>query len=247
VSFDYAVELHGNIIIAPIIGYESDTLRPVDFPGYSNLSGSVTYPGLPNNRQYVQDAVGLVFRGSPTRFFNWNTSLTRDGAVVVVPTPGQLPYTGDETALTQKISVKPIGRLQLDTTYILDRVRNGKANHAVFNNHIIRAKANYQFTREFSLRFIGQYNGLIANPLYSSLQTTKNMNFDVLFTYLLHPGTAIYVGYNSNMENVNPALCTHLAGSNECDQSGNGLLRTRNIASNDGRQVFVKLSYLFRR
>jgi len=143
--------------------------------------------------------------------------------------------------------VKPIGRLQLDTTYILDRVRNGKANHAVFNNHIIRAKANYQFTREFSLRFIGQYNGLIANPLYSSLQTTKNMNFDVLFTYLLHPGTAIYVGYNSNMENVNPALCTHLAGSNECDQSGNGLLRTRNIASNDGRQVFVKLSYLFRR
>jgi len=39
VSFDYAVELHGNIIIAPIIGYESDTLRPVDFPGYSNLSG----------------------------------------------------------------------------------------------------------------------------------------------------------------------------------------------------------------
>jgi len=247
VSFDYAVQILGNIVIAPIVAYESDTLRPVDFAGYSNLSGTVTFPGLPNNRQYVQDAVGLVFRGSPNRFFSWNTNLVRDGAVVVVPTPGQLPYTGDETALTQKVSFKPIGRLQLDTTYILDRVRNGKTNHAVFNNHIIRAKANYQFTREFSLRFIGQYNGLIANPQYSSLQTTKNMNFDVLFTYLLHPGTAIYAGYNSNLENVEPALCTHLVGSNQCDPNGNGLLRTRNSFVNDGRQLFVKISYLFRR
>ncbi len=247
VSFDYAVELKGNIILAPIVGYESDVLRPQDFPGYSNLNGTVTFPGLTKNRQMVQDSVGLVARGSPSRLFSWNTTLFRDGTVVVVPTPGEMPYTGDETTLTQKISLKPMGRLQLDTTYILDRVRNGKANHAVFNNHIIREKANFQFTREFSLRLITQYNGLLANPQYSSLQTTKALNFDVLFTYLLHPGTAIYVGYNTNLENIAPGVCEHVAGSNECDPNGNGVLRTRDRLSNDGRQLFVKLSYLFRR
>ncbi|MGZ4822209.1 MAG: hypothetical protein ACXVZM_11440, partial [Terriglobales bacterium] len=118
---------------------------------------------------------------------------------------------------------------------------------AVFNNHIIRSKWNYQFTRELSLRFIGQYNGLLSNPVYSSLQTQKAFNTDILLTYLVHPGTAIYVGYNTNQENVSPGLCVHLPGSTECDPSGNGLVRTRGIGTNDGRLFFVKVSYLWRR
>ena len=31
------------------------------------------------------------------------------------------------------------------------------------NNYIARSKWNYQFTRAFSLRLIGEYNGNIAN------------------------------------------------------------------------------------
>jgi len=73
------------------------------------------------------------------------------------------------------------------------------------------------------------------------------MNFDVLFTYFAHPGTAIYVGYNSNLENVDPGLCFHLPGSEQCDPNGGGLSRTSNRLTNDGRQLFVKISYLFRR
>jgi len=44
----------------------------------------------------------------------------------------------------------------------------------IFDNHIIRSKWNYQFTREFSLRFIGQYTATLANQNFTSLQTTKN-------------------------------------------------------------------------
>jgi predicted porin len=119
--------------------------------------------------------------------------------------------------------------------------------HAVVNSDIVRSKWNYQFTPQFSLRFIAQYNGLLTNPNFSSLQTTKNMNFDVLFTYLLHPGTAVYVGYNSNLENVDPSLCVHLPGSQQCDPNGTGLLRSPYRLTNDGRQLFIKISYLFRR
>jgi hypothetical protein len=77
------------------------------------------------------------------------------------------------------------------------------------------------------------------------LKTTKNLNFDFLITYLVHPGTAVYVGYNSNLENLIPGLCNHLSGSFQCDPKGDGLVRSNSFI-NDGRQLFVKLSYLIR-
>jgi predicted porin len=153
---------------------------------------------------------------------------------------------GDDTSVNLTLTLHPISQLTVDNSYILDRVLHNNLHHAVYNNHIIRTKWNYQFTKEFSLRFIAQYNGLLANPTFTSLQTEKNVNFDVLFTYLLHPGTAVYVGYNSNLENIDPGLCLHIMGGTQCDPNGNGLLRNNARLINDGKQVFVKVSYLFR-
>ncbi len=234
-STDYVFSFRRNIIVAPVYFYQADVLRPVDFNG------------LTSNHKFAQNGGGLVFRGSPWRMLSWNTRIFRNGVVTVVPPAGQRPYTGNETAIFQTLGIKPTDRLQIDNTYILERVVNGLTHHAAVNGNILRSKWNYQFTREFSLRFIAQYNGLLTSPNYSSLQTTKNMNFDVLFTYLLHPGTAVYVGYNSNLENIDPNLCVHLPGSTQCDPNGGGLLRSRNLYINDGRQLFVKISYLFRR
>ena len=52
----------------------------------------------------------------------------------------------------------------------------------------------------------------------------------------MHPGTAIYVGYNSNLQNLDRRLMP----------TPNGLLTTPEGYINDGRQFFVKASYLFR-
>ncbi len=234
-SFDYAFIFARNLVFAPVAFVESDTLRPVDFPG------------LPSNRKFIQDGVGLVFKGSPYRWLTFNTRFFRQGAVNVVVPNGQLPTEGDETSLKQTLTIKPTGSLQIDNTYILDRVVHNELHHAVFNNHIIRSKWNYQFNRELSFRVIAQYNGLLSNPQYSSLQPTKDLNFDFLITSLVHPGTAVYVGYNSNLSNIDPGLCLHIAGSTECDPTGPGLLRRTGISTNDSRQFFVKISYLFRR
>jgi hypothetical protein len=106
-----------------------------------------------------------------------------------------------------------------------------------FNNHILRSKWNYQFTRELSARVILQYNSIIGNPLWTSLAPAKNVNADFLITYLVHLGTAIYVGYNSNVENFDRLLALRPDGS---------LLRTRNSFINDNREFFVKVSYLLR-
>ena len=117
----------------------------------------------------------------------------------------------------------------------------------IFNNHILRSKWNYQFTKEFSLRLIGQYVTTISNPAFTTLQKTKNFNGDVLFTYMITPGTAIYAGYNSDLQNLDRSLqgvCADLPCP--AGQTPDGLLRTRRSFLNDGRQIFIKISYLFR-
>ena len=234
VNGDYVFGFHRNTIIAPVIGVESDTLRPVDFSG------------LTFNQKFIQDVAGIVFRSSPLRQLIVSLRMFRQGAVNVVPPAGQLPNEADETTINAGLTLKPMNGLQIDNTYILDRVKHNPVDHAVFNNHILRSKWNYQFTPALSLRFIMQYNDLLANPQFSSLQTTKNLNFDFLLTYLLHPGTAIYAGYNSNLENIDPGLCVRVAGTTECDPNGSGLLHVPGRLMNDGRQVFIKISYLWR-
>ena len=233
-SFDWVFDFKPNLILAPILSYEDDILRPVDFSG------------LPGNHKYVQHGVGFVAKGSPLSKVTFNTKVIRDGIVLIDVPAEHLPITGDELYISETMNLKPLRHLEIDNTYILDRVLNGAASHAAFNNHIIRSKWNYQFNPAWSLRFITQYNGLLSNPLYSSLDTTKNLNFDFLITYMPHPGTAVYVGYNSNLENLTPGLCENLPGSVTCIPNGPGLVRS-NYFINDGRQFFVKVSYLFRR
>jgi hypothetical protein len=234
-SGDWVFDFRHNVFFAPIAGIETDVLRPVDFAG------------LPDDHKYVQDIGGLVVGGSPTRLITWRTQIIRDGTVLIVVPTGQLPITGDETFINQTMSIKATRHLEVDNTYILDRLLNGEAHHSSFNNHIARTQWNYQFTRALSLRAIIQYNGLLANPTYSSLQTTKDLSADFLITYLIHPGTAFYIGYNGNLENLIPGLCLPApGGATGCDPNGSGLVRSNGFI-NDGRVFFVKVSYLFRR
>jgi len=126
----------------------------------------------------------------------------------------------------------------------------------IFDNHIVRSKWNWQFTPQLSLRVILQYNSVLANTpgsqfylpnppgqpmpfyLYTYLPTQKEFNADVLVTYLVHPGTAIYVGYNSDLQNLDHGLMQ--------DPAGLAGLSTAKGYITDSRQFFVKVSYQFR-
>src|SRR5581483_10483546 len=136
------------------------------------------------------------------------------------------------------ISFLPVTSLKIDNTYLFDRLRDRATGASIFNNHIFRSKWNWQFNRELSLRLIFQYNTTLANPSLTFLPTSKQFNADFLVTYLVHPGTAVYVGYNSDLQNFDPRL--GLAPNT------GGILRTRTGYINDSRQFFVKVSYLFR-
>jgi len=117
------------------------------------------------------------------------------------------------------------------------------AGHSIFNDHILRSKWNWQFTPQLSMRVILQYNALLAGTPgigspYTYLPTSRQFNADFLITYLVHPGTAIYVGYNSDLQN--------LAVVPETPPVSGSVTNTAKGYINDSRQFFVKVSYLFR-
>lgn len=154
----------------------------------------------------------------------------------VIPASGP-PRQGFERFYNANLVVKPITQLQITTSYLGDWWEDAiLRDHTLYNLHVVRTKWNYQLTKEMSVRFIGQYNGTQSHPELVALDPSKSFNYDFLFTYLIHPGTALYVGYNTDLSTLDPALI----------QGPNGLVQRPTQFINDGRQVFVKLSYLFR-
>ena len=203
---------------------EMELLRPKDF--------SV----LTSNQKYVRHTTEVEFKTSLYRPISFQLDY-RFGTRVNYDAPdGVAPFIAGRSSVNAILTMRPSRSLRIDNTYILFRLHNRLGESGSLNNHIIRSKWNYQYTKRLSFRFIGEYNSVLANPAFTFLQTTKNFNADFLMTYLVHPSTAIYVGYNSNLENVLLPLRNDVDG----DLLHGGRMR------NDSRGLFVKASYLFR-
>jgi hypothetical protein len=203
------------------IGHER--LRPVDFSA------------LPGNVDYTHNQRGFFFSTGFWKQLSLNSEVNWGVDTNYSPPVGP-PVLGKSNYVQAGMTWRPVRGMTVENSYLLSRLRDNVTGTNIFNAHIIRSKINYQFTRELSLRVIGQYDSVISNPLLTTLTPDKNVNADFLFTYLLHPGTAIYVGYNSNLHNYDRSLL----------QDSGGLIRSQNGLINDGRQVFVKVSYMFR-
>jgi len=166
------------------------------------------------------------------------------------------PFLGNVKRFNLGFTVRPSSRFRIDETGIYYRLgtRAGSTPNgfppgpAIFNNYLLRTKFNYQFTKQLSLRVILDYDATLANNQLLDLQTnlgsyaggplppTKQFTTDVLMTYLLHPGTAVYVGYNNGLSNL--ALDQSMPSPSVFYQ-GSATNRTSQL-------LFVKISYLFR-
>jgi Domain of unknown function (DUF5916) len=232
----FKVELVGQTMITALYAKEMERLRPQDFPVLTQIEKY--------NRHTTEFSIDSNYFRAVTLHADY-----RFGTRVNYAPQGDIfPFLARRTSANLTLTVRPTRSLRIDNTYILLRLREcpecpfpqsaGLRPPGSFNDHIIRSKWNYQFTKELSFRFIGQYGAVLANPAFTYLQTAKRFNADFLITYLVHPSTAIYVGYNSNLENVGlPLAPDGLGGLNH---NANGRLL------NDSRNFFVKASYLFR-
>jgi hypothetical protein len=218
--------------IAPYTPYR-ERLRPTDFST------------LPQNRDYKQHFSNVFFETSYFSKVIFIANYSWSDQINFVPPAGQPPVLDFGDFGSAGFTVRPATGLKIDNTYLFSRVKDKQSGMAVFNNHIIRTRWNWQFNNELSLRFIMEYDATLANPTFSSLPSTKQLSPQFLITYLLHPGTAIYVGYNSDLQNIDPALCARLP-TGRCDFNQPVPLRTRDRLINDNREFFIKVSYLFR-
>ena len=217
-------EFVGQTFLTFYYAKEMELLRPRDFST------------LTSNQKYVRHTTEVEFKTSVYRPISFYLDY-RFGTRINYDAPdGVVPFIAGRTTVNATLTVRPSRALRIDNTYILFRLHNRLGASGSLNNHIIRSKWNYQYTKRLSFRFIGEYNSVLANPAFTFLETTKNFNADFLLTYLVHPSTAIYVGYNSNLENVLLPLRNDVDG----DLLHGGRMR------NDGRGLFVKASYLIR-
>jgi hypothetical protein len=194
--------------------------------------------------------IGFRKRGAyaafTTQWYRWlalTAQYSASRGINYYPAQGLPPFPGRSSMFYGALTLHATRRLRFDETYNYSRLEARRewlpdpsiAPGAAFVNHILRSKASYQFTREFSLRAIVDYNAVLANPSMVATERSKKAGVDILFTYLLHPGTAVYIGYSNTRENLafNPALSP-------------AVWRTSGPETTTGRQFFVKLSYLLR-
>jgi len=114
--------------------------------------------------------------------------------------------------------LRPTSRLLAEFSLIHDRSRDVDTDVAYFDGYITRVKLNYQFTRRFSTRVVGEYNDF-----------DKQWNLDPLITYRLNPFSTFYAG----------------AAYDYLRFEGAGASGTESLSSLNRRQFFVKLQYLF--
>jgi hypothetical protein len=232
-TFDTFFLLPNNIVLAPVGGQNSDTVGPQN-----------GYP-LTANRNFTENFGGVIARGQPWSQLNFNLQALRSGYVNYNPPAGQSPFLLNQETVQALISVNPLRQLTDDTTYLLDRDHSAHGGEFVYETQVLRTKLNYQFTKAWSFRMILEYDSTLANPAETSLVRTKQVQSQALLTWLPHPGTVIYFGYNNDLQNYDHQLCDTLTGTLNCDPNQPILPRGPGYL-NDGRQFFLKASYLIR-
>ena len=203
-------------------------LRRSEFPLYD--------PRVEISPSYSQDGWGAAFHSTPVNGLELTLGASRLDAINLVPAAGQSESAARDTSWNAQIDVRPTARLGLALSGIETRL-DSRAGAAVFLNRILRAKVQFQFSRAISARAILQYDSLNAAPSRTRLQSGRRFNADFLATFLPSPGTAIYVGFNNNLIDLDHTL--------QVNPAGFAIPRAGFLS--DGRQFFVKASYLIRR
>jgi hypothetical protein len=199
---------------------------------------------FPASHNFTENFGGFVARGAPFSQFNFNLQALRSGNVNYNPVAGSVPSLMNQESVQALITIQPIRQITDDNTYLLDREHSVKDGQLVYETQTFRTKLNYQFTRSFSARVIVEYDSTLANPLETSLLRTKQVQTQALLTWLPHPGTAIYIGYNNDIQNISRTLCNR--GANGACDPNNTIVPRSSQYLNDGRQIFIKASYLLR-
>ncbi|MGB9147284.1 MAG: DUF5916 domain-containing protein [Acidobacteriaceae bacterium] len=215
------------------VSFGQDRLRPID------------YSALTQDVEYHSHTAGVNFYTSPIPYLAVGGGYYQGTVINYSPPGNQGPGPVNVLSPNLNLEVKPTGSLDLQNSYVYTHFTNINNGAVVYDNHELVSRWNYQMTKAASVNLIGQYISTLPDPEYTDLTNSKTLFADALFTYMPHPGTALYLGYIGNFANINRALCTRDADG-LCDPNQPILPPTYSSMMNDGKNLYMKVSYLLR-
>lgn len=133
------------------------------------------------------------------------------------------PELGNQLNVSASGEVKLTQRLTLEPSWDYAQMRSRRDDRMLFKTYILRTRLNLNFTREWFLRLVVQYD-----------DRERRLDLEPLLTYRVNPFTVFYVGVNGRYRNFLPGT-PPVPGANPGSDW--------KLAS---RQFFAKVQYLIR-
>jgi len=203
-----------------LLGYEhlEERLMPAEFD-------SLAAP-----RDFSQDRWKVEFGSDRWLRWGFDLAVVWGTRVNFVPPDGAEPELADLVETRASVLWRPVAPLRLDLFFVRTDLDDDEGATGIFSETLVRARANWQFTKELSLRLIADLKDLDPVAGKTSLTDDERLTVDALVRYLWNPWQALYVGYTSNERDFQ-----------EFDDDTRSLVDS----TDEGRQFFVKFSYLF--
>jgi Domain of unknown function (DUF5916) len=227
VTFKYRTTVSANVDLG------QDRLRPVD------------YSALPQDVEYHSHTSGVNFYSSPVPYVAIGGGVYTGTVINYSPPNNAGPSPVNVTSPNLNVEIKPMNSIDLQNSYVYTHFTNPANGDVVYDNHELISRWNYQMSKALSFNLIGQYISTLPNPEYTGLANSKTLFADALFTFMPHPGTAVYFGYIGNFENLDRALCTRDANG-LCDTNDPILPPTYSSLTNTSKTIYLKVNYLLR-
>lgn len=229
----YNINLRRDTNFSAYLSLGQDRLRPID------------YSSLPADVEWHSHTEGVSLYSAPVPYFSMNAGYSQGTVVNYAPPANEGPAPVNISSPSLSLEVKPAPRLDLQNNYLFTRFTSLQDGEDVYLSHQLISRWNYQFTKELSFNLIGQYISSLPHSNLTSVTNSKSLFADALLTYMPHPGTAVYFGYIGNFANIDRALCTRESGG-LCNPQDPILAPTGSSLMNDEKNIYLKVSYLFR-
>jgi hypothetical protein len=225
-TFGYDPQFYSNYAVErQLPGGAVDTVPFTGTPRIPNLDYVLSL-GTPRFKRFSADA--LLLWGRDENFFEWASS--------------------DIIFAELNADVRPTEKLRLNARYVHQQFDRRTDGSTVGVRRIPRLKAEYQIARPIFVRVVGQYDASRQDALRDDSRTGfpilvsdgkggyaragpeagRQFRADYLFSYQPTPGTVVFAGYGSTLD----------------DPSALDPARSRLERTSDG--FFLKASYLFR-
>jgi hypothetical protein len=120
------------------------------------------------------------------RWLNVGGSFNQGPAVFYDPVN---PFQGTRRSINLRAGFQPNPRLNHNLSYTFVHFERRQTREPVFDVHVVNVRNTYQFTPQFLLRAITQYDS-----------SRRRVLGDFLASYELMPGTVVHAGYGSLWE-----------------------------------------------